>query len=844
MRPLVIANPAAGRGRTGRDLASLVRAVRGAVGELDVAETRRRGDAPALAVAAARDRRPLVVGLGGDGTLDEIVNGLLVGSRRHWRRTPRPASSPRSASSARAPAATTAARSASRTSSARTSPPSQAAPSAPWTSAGRASLISTAGRWSGTGSTCSRPASAAWSTGTRRPRRRSSAAASPTRRPRSAPSSSAGAVKLVCSYVDPDGERRELPLDAHAVAICNGRTFGGGMNIAPMAKLDDGLLEVIVFQTTTRWRLVATSHDRVRRHAPPGARRGPLHLPGAGTAAGEPADGTPAARRPLPARRRRRRARRRAGRRRRRARGAARARARHSRLTVPPAGSAAGASGPAGSRRRLMERRRLRPALTATGAGCRRPSCCVWSPAAARPAVSPPDERPAPVAAPATRRVPPDSRTPCERARPLEPAPLAPSPPRGWPPTARDRPPRRGGSARCELTVRRRRRSRLPARAARSPARAPAAARPACGSARAGRRVRVLGGDARRCRRPRSPTSGERGDLDAGGGAERGEQAGPAGGCGRRRPLPRSRRGGRGGRRSRRPLRRAAPAGAPSPAGTAIAGRLRGRQRGAQAQLGRQRHLRQQQAETDGRRAPELDGAAAVRARPRVLEQLRPGTGSPRPTPAASALSALSQRPRSEPAPARKTRRKPARARESSTSAEPFVRPSTEAVSPTLRPCTSRSTSASCCRLGSSRSVVSTRRESSARSYSSTAAGASGAGLVHHGDRTALARAHVVEGRVDGHAVEPRGQVELGLVAGQAAEHLDQHLLRDVLRLFRIVDDPQREVVDRGGVGGVQSLERLALPARRPATSPASSAKPPGTVRLWLPRLDLRHHPL
>ena len=63
-------------------------------------------------------------------------------------------------------------------------------------------------------------------------------------------------LKLVCRYVTPEGERREILLDAHAVAICNGRTFGGGMNIAPMARLDDGLLEVIAFQTRTRWRLV------------------------------------------------------------------------------------------------------------------------------------------------------------------------------------------------------------------------------------------------------------------------------------------------------------------------------------------------------------------------------------------------------------------------------------------------------------------------------------------------------------------------------------------------------------------------------------------------------------
>ena len=63
-------------------------------------------------------------------------------------------------------------------------------------------------------------------------------------------------TKLLCRYVDPDGTPRERLLDAHAVAICNGRTFGGGMNIAPMARLDDGLLEVVAFETATRWRLI------------------------------------------------------------------------------------------------------------------------------------------------------------------------------------------------------------------------------------------------------------------------------------------------------------------------------------------------------------------------------------------------------------------------------------------------------------------------------------------------------------------------------------------------------------------------------------------------------------
>lgn len=249
-RPLVIANPAAGRGRTGRDLASLVRAVREAVGDVELAETRRRGDAESLGATAARDRRHLVVGLGGDGTLNEIVNGLLS-----------------------------------------VRPPGHA-------------LLPTLGIvGTGTGGDFGRSLGIAHELGAYLAALRSGAdravdvawARFPDLHGRAmerfwlnvlsagvgglvdrytaaAPSLLDGRltyaqatlraiimcrrVRLVCDYVDPDGERRRLPVHAHAVAICNGRTFGGGMNIAPMARLDDGLLEVIVFQTRTRWRLV------------------------------------------------------------------------------------------------------------------------------------------------------------------------------------------------------------------------------------------------------------------------------------------------------------------------------------------------------------------------------------------------------------------------------------------------------------------------------------------------------------------------------------------------------------------------------------------------------------
>jgi diacylglycerol kinase family enzyme len=64
-------------------------------------------------------------------------------------------------------------------------------------------------------------------------------------------------VLLRCRAVLPDGAKVERVVDSHAVVICNGRTFGGGMNIAPMARPDDGLLEVIVLETRTRLRLIA-----------------------------------------------------------------------------------------------------------------------------------------------------------------------------------------------------------------------------------------------------------------------------------------------------------------------------------------------------------------------------------------------------------------------------------------------------------------------------------------------------------------------------------------------------------------------------------------------------------
>jgi diacylglycerol kinase (ATP) len=74
-RPLFIVNPAAGAGRAGRAVAALHKAL--ASRDADVVLTQRPGQASDLARQAAQDGHTPIVGVGGDGTLQEIVNGLV-----------------------------------------------------------------------------------------------------------------------------------------------------------------------------------------------------------------------------------------------------------------------------------------------------------------------------------------------------------------------------------------------------------------------------------------------------------------------------------------------------------------------------------------------------------------------------------------------------------------------------------------------------------------------------------------------------------------------------------------------------------------------------------------------
>ncbi|SBT47007.1 diacylglycerol/lipid kinase family protein [Micromonospora auratinigra] len=89
MRAVLVVNPkATTTSERSRDV--LVRALRSEV-DLSVRYTRRRGHATDLAREAAEEGVDLVVSLGGDGTVNEVVNGLMTAEPPTFRTGPTPA---------------------------------------------------------------------------------------------------------------------------------------------------------------------------------------------------------------------------------------------------------------------------------------------------------------------------------------------------------------------------------------------------------------------------------------------------------------------------------------------------------------------------------------------------------------------------------------------------------------------------------------------------------------------------------------------------------------------------------------------------------------------------------
>jgi YegS/Rv2252/BmrU family lipid kinase len=76
VKPFLIVNPASASGQTGRHFDAIARAVRSAVGDFECAFTSARGDGVRLARQAIGAGGKLLVAVGGDGTASEVIDGM------------------------------------------------------------------------------------------------------------------------------------------------------------------------------------------------------------------------------------------------------------------------------------------------------------------------------------------------------------------------------------------------------------------------------------------------------------------------------------------------------------------------------------------------------------------------------------------------------------------------------------------------------------------------------------------------------------------------------------------------------------------------------------------------
>ena len=248
MKPLLVVNPRAGGGRAGATFGALRPIVERALGEVDVRFTEAPGHGIALARAAAEEGREVVVAVGGDGTLHEVANGVLdaragatalgfiaQGTGGDFRK-----SLGLEHRLDRYLAAIASGRVRSLDAARATFRNADGSPGARWfvniLSAGLGGKVD---RFvADTSRTL--PGAAAYFV--------ASARAIATSEP----------AHIQCT-VEQGGEKIEKRLEAWAVAVCNGSTFGSWMRVAPMASLEDGRLEIVALSAPSKLAFVLLS---------------------------------------------------------------------------------------------------------------------------------------------------------------------------------------------------------------------------------------------------------------------------------------------------------------------------------------------------------------------------------------------------------------------------------------------------------------------------------------------------------------------------------------------------------------------------------------------------------
>jgi YegS/Rv2252/BmrU family lipid kinase len=82
VKPTLVVNPKSGGGNTGRTFEAIKSTIERALGSCDVAMTSHGGHGISLARDAANSGAELVIAVGGDGTIHEVVNGLMLADKK------------------------------------------------------------------------------------------------------------------------------------------------------------------------------------------------------------------------------------------------------------------------------------------------------------------------------------------------------------------------------------------------------------------------------------------------------------------------------------------------------------------------------------------------------------------------------------------------------------------------------------------------------------------------------------------------------------------------------------------------------------------------------------------
>lgn len=77
MTVIAIVNPASGGGRTAARLPAIAEALKSALGPVEIRQTTRQGDGENLTRTALQAGATRIIAIGGDGTLNEVVNGFF-----------------------------------------------------------------------------------------------------------------------------------------------------------------------------------------------------------------------------------------------------------------------------------------------------------------------------------------------------------------------------------------------------------------------------------------------------------------------------------------------------------------------------------------------------------------------------------------------------------------------------------------------------------------------------------------------------------------------------------------------------------------------------------------------